>query len=234
MIPKVIHYCWLSGDDYPELAKRCIDSWKKTLPDYEIILWDMKRDGIGEIPWVKEAFEAKKYAFAADYVRFYALYNYGGIYLDSDVEVLKSFDSLMNGEYFIGQEYCGDTEAAVIGCEANMEWVKYCLNHYKDLHFKKVDGSLDMKPVPLLINEAVEKFGLTVRPYTYFSPKNFYAGKIDIDETTFTIHHFDANWENDSFQLRLKKKFHTLLFSLFGRSGHNRIVNFIRKIFLVF
>ena len=92
MIPKRIHLCWLSGDPYPAKIGKCLASWKKHLPDYEVVLWDTKRFDLESSPWVKQAFEAKKYAFAADYIRFYALYNYGGIYLDSDVEVLRSFD----------------------------------------------------------------------------------------------------------------------------------------------
>ena len=100
MISKVIHLCWLSGDPYPEKIKKCIDSWKRVLSDYEIILWDTKRFDLDSSIWVKQAFEAKKYAFAADYIRFYALYHYGGIYMDSDVEVLKSFDDLLHLPYF--------------------------------------------------------------------------------------------------------------------------------------
>ena len=229
MIPKIIHYCWLSGGDYPELTKKCIDSWKKVLPDYEVVLWDMKRDNIGEVPWVKEAFEAKKYAFAADYVRFYALYNYGGIYLDADVEALKSFTPLLEGHYFMGEEYYGDIEAAVMGSEPKTDWVKFCLDHYKDRHFIKNDGSYDMRPVPLLVNEAVKVYGLEVKSYSYFSPKNNYAGTIHQNEDTYTIHHFDGKWEKKTLNIMLKKKFHILLCALFGRKGHNRIVRFIRN-----
>ena len=96
MIPKIIHSCWLSGDPFPEDIQRCIDSWKAILPEYKIILWDKNRFDINSVPYVKEAFEAKKYAFCADYIRIYALYKYGGIYLDSDVMVYKSFDPFLN------------------------------------------------------------------------------------------------------------------------------------------
>ena len=95
MIPKIIHFCWLSDDPYPQEIQRCLDSWKKILPDYESWKWDRKRFDINAIPWTKEAFEAKKYAFAADYIRLYALYNYGGIYMDMDVEVLKTFNPFL-------------------------------------------------------------------------------------------------------------------------------------------
>ena len=115
MIPKRIHLCWLSGDPYPAKIGKCLASWKKHLPDYEVVLWDTKRFDLESSPWVKQAFEAKKYAFAADYIRFYALYNYGGIYLDSDVEVLRSFDPLLGLPYFAGAETAGTIEAAVLG-----------------------------------------------------------------------------------------------------------------------
>lgn len=94
MIPKIIHLCWLSGDPYPPKIQKCLESWKKFLPEYEVMLWDGNRFDLNSSSWVAQAF-AKKYAFAADYIRMYALYHYGGIYLDSDVEVLKSFDELL-------------------------------------------------------------------------------------------------------------------------------------------
>ena len=94
-IPKIIHYCWLSGTPFPDLENRCIESWKKYLPDYELILWDKERIKEIHSSWIDSAIAQKKWAFAADYVRLYALYNYGGIYLDCDVEVLKSFDELL-------------------------------------------------------------------------------------------------------------------------------------------
>lgn len=95
MIPKVIHYCWISGDPFPEKIQKCVDSWKRVLPDYEVVLWDYAKIHALNVRWCEEAIACKKYAFAADYIRFYALYNYGGIYLDSDVEVLKPFDDLL-------------------------------------------------------------------------------------------------------------------------------------------
>ena len=104
MIPKIIHLCWLSGDPYPPKIAKCLKTWEKFLPDYEVVLWDTQRFDLNSSLWVKQAFEKKKYAFAADYIRFYALFHIGGIYLDSDVEVLKSFDDLLDLPYFIGAE----------------------------------------------------------------------------------------------------------------------------------
>ena len=142
MIPKIIHFCWLSDDPYPQEIQRCLDSWKKILPDYEIWKWDRKRFDINSVPWTKEAFESKKYAFAADYIRLYALYNYGGIYLDSDVLMYKSFNPLLNLPYFIGTDYIGYFEPAIIGAEKGTDFIGRVLSYYKDRHFIKSDGTL--------------------------------------------------------------------------------------------
>ena len=140
MIPKKIHFCWLSGDEYPPLIKHCIETWRKVLPDYEIVLWDTKRFDVNSVQWVKDAFEARKYAFAADYIRLYAVFTEGGIYLDSDVEVLKPFDDLLKYKTFIGFEAATQSiEAAIFGAEAGCEWCAKAMEFYKDKHFV-VDG----------------------------------------------------------------------------------------------
>jgi len=120
MIPKIIHFCWLSNDEYPKKIKKCVASWRKKLPDYEFILWDTNKFDINSTLWTKQAYETKKYAFAADYIRLHAIYTYGGIYLDTDVEVLKRFDNLLNLPYFIGSQHDHLMEAAVIGAEKNL------------------------------------------------------------------------------------------------------------------
>ena len=104
MIPKIIHYCWLSNDPYPEELKRCMDTWKKKLPDYEFILWNFDKFDKSSSKWVEQAFDNRKYAFAADYIRLFAVYNYGGIYMDMDIEVLKSFDDLLDSELMMAYE----------------------------------------------------------------------------------------------------------------------------------
>lgn len=136
MIPKKIHYCWLSGEDYPPLIKHCIETWHRILPDYELILWDTNRFDIKSVDWVREAFEARKYAFAADFIRFYAVYSEGGIYLDSDVEMVKPFDDLLDNQSFIGFEAStGGVEAAIFGAEPGKAWCRTILDYYKNAHF---------------------------------------------------------------------------------------------------
>ena len=159
MIPKKIHLCWLGGGKYSPLIRHCIDSWHRVLPDYEIVLWDAKRFDVNSVPWVKEAFAAKKYAFASDYIRAYALYYEGGIYLDSDVEVLKTFDPLLQYKSFIGFEaVSGMVEPAIMGAEAGMEWCREILDHYKGKHFY-VDTSIVRENIaPYIISGVLQKY----------------------------------------------------------------------------
>ena len=160
MIPKKIHFCWLSGDEYPPLIKHCIETWHKVLPDYEIVLWDTKRFDIDSVQWVKEAFEARKYAYAADYIRLYAVFTEGGIYLDSDVEVLKPFDDLLKFKAFIGFEAATQSiEAAIFGAEAGCEWCARAMEFYNDRHFVVDDrGGVDLSiTAPNVVRQALNR-----------------------------------------------------------------------------
>lgn len=215
MIPKIIHLCWLSGDPYPSKIAKCLKSWEKYLPDYEIVLWDTKRFDINSSLWVKQAFENKKYAFAADYIRFFALYHMGGIYLDSDVEVLKSFNDLLDLPYFIGAEKSQMPEAAIIGAEKGCDWIGQCLNYYRGRPFVKDDGSLDImvspdimvKHIPYLkpIRVLSIEDSLNIRQFdmqkevlvfndVFFSPKVFDSREVEITPYTYAIHHFQNSW----------------------------------------
>lgn len=210
MIPKIIHYCWLSNDEYPTSISKCINSWKKKLPDYEIWLWDLKRFDLENSIWVRQAYENKKYAFAADFLRLYAVYNYGGVYLDSDVEVIKSFDDLLKLPYFIGLENNSNMnlEAAVIGAEPKTEWIGEVLKYYNNREFCK-NGECDMKTLPEIVREIIgeieiikdiscfDKYSrkIQVFPKTFFSPKESGTGAmIEFTSDTYSIHHFAASW----------------------------------------
>ena len=230
MIPKIIHYCWLSKEKQSPFIQGCIRSWRKIMPDYQIICWDVNRFDLNLSPFAKEAYEKRKWAFAADYIRFYALYYYGGIYLDADVEVLKSFNPLLGEHYFLGEEAGGDIEAAVIGAEKGSSWVKECLDYYRDRPFIKSNGRLDTRPVPLLINSVVGGKGLDIKPYYYFSPKDYNIGKIDIKESTYCIHHFDGKWLKRGLKYSVKKNIHKALYLTIGRVKHNKVIRIIRII----
>lgn len=215
MIPKIIHLCWLSGDAFPNKIAKCIDSWKRIMPDYEIVLWDTKRFDLNQSLWVKQAFEKKKYAFAADYIRFYALYTMGGIYLDSDVEVLKRFDDFLDLPYFIGAEKAGTPEAAIIGAEKGCDWIKKCLDYYEGRNFIKEDGSLDIRKLPEIMDEQIIKLKpirvlnlnesrnirqldfqkeVLVLNDAYFSPKVFDSREVELTPNTYAIHHYQNSW----------------------------------------
>lgn len=240
MIPKKIHYCWLSGDPYPALIENCIASWKKYLPDYEIVLWDYSKIQYILNPWLIECIENKKYAFAADYIRLYALYEEGGIYLDSDVEVLKSFDDLLTQISFIGTEMSGDLEPAVIGSVCKMEWLSRCLSYYSGRSFVMNNGNFDTKPLPSIIGEILAAeykleyninlvshnpgISLVVYPASYFSPKSIYSSKVNISDESYSVHHFDGSWVKKDVVYYLKHYVHAIMVYLFGKRIHNLII----------
>ena len=223
MIPKIIHLCWMSGDPFPSDIQKCIDSWKRILPDYEIWLWDTKRFDLSTSVWVTEAYDKKKYAFCADYIRMYALFNYGGVYLDSDVEVLRSFNDLLTLPYFIGYESKQYFEAAVIGAEKGNPFIGDVLAYYKDRHFVKENGSLDIQIKPevmmnvtnskwkrVLINEISDFINdptiINVFPYDWFSPIDS-TGKryvLRVSKNTYCIHHFASAWVDWRVKLLVK------------------------------
>ncbi len=216
MIPKIIHLCWLSGDPYPPEIQKCLDTWKVHLPDYEVWLWDTRRFDVSSTLWTRQAFEAKKYAFAADYIRLYALYNYGGIYLDSDVLVYKSFNPLLHLPYFIGCDQIGAFEAAVIGAEKGCPWVKDILDTYEGRPFRQPDGTMDMLTLPcrfhdvltgkgyrfLKVDEA-EGFDLQSADIhnkeMYVFAADYFNGRDEVEvhptARTFCAHNYMGSWQ---------------------------------------
>lgn len=156
MIPKIIHYCWFSNDPKPYNVRQCIKSWKRLLPDFEIRCWNADSFDFDSIAFTKQAMEHRKWAFAADYIRLYALYTEGGIYLDSDVQVINRFDNLLDYDLFTGIEKRGDTnrlfiEAAIMGAAKGNATIGKCLDHYKTRKFIGIDGQLDLTPIPSIV-----------------------------------------------------------------------------------
>ena len=246
MIPKKIHYCWLSGDEFPESIKKYMNTWKEFLPDYEFILWDTNRFPLEKSKWVKQAFESKKYAFAADYIRLYAVYNEGGIYMDTDIEVVKSFDPLLHLPYFLGSEGNEIIEAGIFGAEKGAEWLKPCIDYYNDKSFIKEDGSFDTWTLPRIMNGEIEKLrtirmlhkpnpsreDFTNNPEIiylferdFFCAKNQGSGVITKTENTFTVHHFAMSWlsKKRTFLPNLKRKF----ISIVGPGPVNKAIKFL-------
>jgi len=219
MIPKIIHYCWFGHNPLPELALKCIASWKKYFPDYEIKEWNESNYDVHKIPYIDEAYKAKKYAFVSDYARFDILYKYGGIYFDTDVEVIKSFESIIKNGGFMGfditKNACVEVAAGLgiganaglgIGANAGLGIIYEILEFYATLNFINSDGSYNTKTVVEYVTKILKKYGLknensiqhidnlTIYPTEYFSPKNFWTGVIKITENTHSIHHYDSSW----------------------------------------
>ena len=238
-IPKIIHYCWFGGNPLPELAKKCIASWKKFLPDYEIKEWNEQNYDVRKITYTAQAYDAKKYAFVSDYARFDILYQYGGIYFDTDVEVIKPLDEILKRGAFAGVE-CAVALAAGLGIASPAASTIYqeILDSYRESSFIKSDGSMDLTTVVTRVSDIFKKHGFTdkneiqevagVTVYTteYFCPKDFETGELKITEHTRTIHWFDGSWLDE-----WACKYRTYIneaYSKYGdkKSTHLRIVLF--------
>lgn len=224
MIPKIIHYCWLSNDNIPKELQECIATWKRQLPDYEFMLWNFDRFDKKSSLWVQQAFDNKKYAFAADYIRLYALYNYGGIYLDMDVEVLKSFNPFLCLKTILCFEKDGNNklEMAAFGTEKGTCWLKECLTYYEKNSFIHEDGTFNTKVIPLVVRDVLaSKYNLrpvfsleeakatddnTIPIFSsdFFSPKSYITNKIEITPNTVCIHHFTSSWISPINKIKLR------------------------------
>lgn len=226
MIPKIIHYCWLSNDPVPEDLQTYMKSWKEKLPEYEFIKWDFNRFEKSSSVWVSEAFDNKKYAFAADYIRLYAIYNYGGIYMDMDIEVIKSFNPLLDSEYMMAYERPNQPwiEAGCFGAEKGNEFIGDCLKRYENRHFIKEDGSYDQLPLPQVMAKVLKDSNLYYSFYSwdYFTAKSYDTGIETPSDNTFAIHHFAGSWKTDEEKMKIEKS--RKLAKYFGVKIANNIV----------
>ena len=208
MIPKKIHYCWFSGEDFPESVRKCMESWKCVLPGYEFVLWDAKKARAIGIPWVRDALERRRWAFASDAVRLYALESEGGIYLDTDVEVLKSFDSLLERDYFFGYENGSKRiEGAVMGATQHSPVVAKALEFYKTHPFRYREDTIDDLVLPNILAEVFKDLpDLEIFPEYVFSPKSYIDGKIRLQPETLCIHHFASSWRSQCVQRGIARR----------------------------
>lgn len=220
MIPKTIHYCWFGRGAKPALALKCIESWKKFCPDYEIKEWNEDNFDLTLYPYAKEAYEARKFAFVTDVVRLYALYHEGGIYMDTDVEVIKSLDSLLQYEAVSGFESETEIPTGLMACQKGQPLFEELLREYDNIHFVCHDGSFDMTTNVKRITNTCAKYGFiannrlqtvkgfTLLPKDYLCPKSYIDKKIYLTDNTLCIHHFAGSW-----QMTSKKR---LFYWLFG------------------
>lgn len=241
MIEKKIHYCWFGDKPFPEDAKRYIESWQKYCPDYEIKEWNEQNFDLNEYPYAREAYDNKKYAFVTDVVRLYACYNEGGIYMDTDVEVLKNLDIFLNHEGVSGFESSTQIPTGLMACRKGFPLFKELLDEYKGLHFVKPDGSLDLTTNVTRITNTCLKHGFipngefqvvdgfTLYPKDFFCPKSFQDGKINLTDNSYTIHHFAGSWHSEE-----EKKRHTFTINTENKIGKNLLSKTLIKFYNTF
>lgn len=219
MIPKKIHYCWFGRNPLPESAQKCIASWRKYLPDYEIVEWNEDNFDVNSIPYTMQAYQAKKYAFVSDYARFKILYEHGGLYFDTDVEVIRPMDDIIARGPFMGfeidpcpQRPCGAVAPGLcLGAIAEMPLYKSILDYYRTLDFINADGShnttdavvnittRELIKVGLEDKAGIQKVAdITIYPAEYFNPFDDATGRLNKTNNTYTIHWYSKTWLNVS------------------------------------
>lgn len=240
-IPKVIHYCWFGRNEKSEFINTCIDSWKLYLPDYEIVEWNEDNFDVSSNQFVQEAYKEKKWAFVSDYVRLYALYHYGGIYLDTDVEIIKNMDAFLDKECFSGFESADSIPTGIMGAVKHHPAIEKLLSYYERRSFYLPNGELDMKPnVEIITNMSLEdgfipngnfqvlSNGFHIYPKDYFCPKDYVSGKVNLTENTYCIHHFNASWTSKKH--KRKRAIRVFLFSVLGENIMSNILKFKKKL----
>ena len=235
MIPKVIHYCWFGGKPLPSLAKKCIKSWEMYFPGYEIKRWDESNFDVNSIPYTKEAYAVGKYAFVSDYARFKILYEYGGLYFDTDVQVIRSLDDILAKGAFMGCQNRSESqnEPYVLGVNPGLglgvapglglgttkqnKFYKEIIDFYNTIHFIESDGGFNQRTVVDYTTEILVKHGLRntpeiqqvagiwIYPWDYFCPMSPTL-VLNLTENSRTIHLFNASWCTKSERLRKKVK----------------------------
>lgn len=238
-IPKRIHYCWFGKKEKPNIVKKCIKSWQEKLKGYEIIEWNESNFDINSNKFVKQAYESGKFAFVSDYVRVYALYNYGGIYLDTDVEVYKKFsEDILSNSSFWGFEEKNFIATSTIGaCKGNI-LIKKFLDSYNDKEFLKTNGSIDTLTNVAIVTEIIRNLGLkldgsyqklegiaTIYPQEYFSPYDYINCYSKETENTYTIHYYYKSWL--PMCTRVKSYIKKLLATIIGGQNIEKIRNLI-------
>lgn len=228
MIPKVIHYCWFGHNPLPSSAKKCIKSWEKYFPDYEIKEWNEQNYNVCKNRYICEAYKEKKYAFVSDYARFDILYQYGGIYFDVDVEVIKDMSAVLERGAFMGCERKDEKPDHIyvapglgMAAEAHMEFIKKMLNLYNMMSFYDSEGQVNQKTIVAYTTEELMKYGLiangqiqhiagfNIYPWEFFCPMDSQSGNIVISDNTYTIHHYMASWHTSID--RIKKRIRVLI-----------------------
>ena len=252
MIPKTIHYCWFGKNPLPKLAKKCISSWKKYCPDYSIIEWNEDNFDINSCPqYVKEAYQEKKWAFVTDYVRLKVVYDNGGIYLDTDVELLKNLNPLLEHDAYFGIEFNNNLAYIAtglgFGATKGTDILHELMEDYVDIPFILQNGCYDITPCPHRNTNIFIKHGfkqtnteqvidgkIKIYPTEYFCPLDWRGTKKEITNNTVSIHWFSASWyDQDSKKelerTKIKNKIKQILLKIFGEKLYTKIKNIIKR-----
>lgn len=232
-IPKIIHYCWFGGKPLPEKYQKYIESWKTYLPEYEIKEWNESNFNVDICQYTKEAYEAKKWAFVSDYARFKILYEYGGLYFDTDVEIIGSLEHIIEKGSFLAIEKIGGSSvntgmqqigvAAGLGMGAvpGLKVYKEILELYENSSFINSDGKYKLDTVVFYTSSVLKKYGfvesdvfqrvaeVNIYPSSFFDPMDCETGELNISENTITIHHYACSWANG--KIKWKKKLQKIL-----------------------
>ncbi|MFQ9924820.1 MAG: glycosyltransferase family 32 protein [Beduini sp.] len=230
-IPKIIHYCWFGKQDKPDYLMNYIQTWKDNLPDYEIIEWNESNFDFNFCQYSLDAYKTKKYAFVSDVARLYALFNYGGIYLDTDVEVLKSFsDLLLDKELILSFEIENRIATSFMAASKNNKTILEFLNIYKSKKFILDNGEFNLTPNVEYLTALLKKMGLVengkfqklenniyIYPMDYFSPYDYINCINNSSELTYCIHHYAVSWLNKN--VLLKRKIKVFLVKTIGKNG---------------
>ncbi|MCI8702234.1 MAG: glycosyl transferase [Turicibacter sp.] len=240
MIPKVIHYCWFGGAEKPAIVQRCINSWKKNLTDYEIIEWNEENFDIEAHPFTKAAYEIGNYAFVSDYVRVYALYHQGGIYLDTDTEIYQSLNPFLNEDSFWGFEEKNFIATSLIGAKPFNPLIKEFLEFYDTVELINKDGIVKKFTNVLVVTELLQKRGIvldgtrqtvddiaTIYPQEYFSPYDYINCYMKKTSNTVAIHHFHKSWL--PFSMRIKGTLKKIMSYIIGGKNMEKIRTIIEK-----
>ena len=224
VIPKIIHYCWFGRNPLPKSAKKCIASWRKYLPDYEIKEWNEDNFDVNIIPYTRDAYQAKKYAFVSDYARFWILYHFGGVYFDTDVEVIRSIDDILENGGFMGMEISSSNierrpvvnPGVGMASEAGTELIEEILHRYASLSFYTAEGERNpYSMIPMVseilignglkdVSQPSSVCGITVFPNDFFNPFDGITGRLCITNNTRSIHWYAMSWLNIWQRLKLR------------------------------
>lgn len=253
-IPKILHYCWFGGKPKPPLAEKCIRSWRKFCPDFEIREWNESNFDLEQVPaYVRQAYEADRWAFVSDYVRLRALTEVGGVYLDTDVEIVRPLDPFLKHEAFAGFEHLERVQTGVLACRKGFPLFQEFLAYYDTAVFRRPDGSMDTttnveiltgicRKKGLVFNDTFQVVdGLAVYPREVFCPVDYDTMKLKKTRKTVTIHWFSGSWQTQE-DLRIleeerrwkrreqRSNLRVAIGSrLFGASGYEKLKKLLRR-----